>query len=58
MENSLDLNEHLVTNPAATFFIRVRGNSMRAAGIQGGDILVVDRSITPGSGQIVIAMLD
>ena len=58
MENSLDLNEHLVSNPAATFFVRVRGNSMRDAGIQGGDILVVDRSITPGNGQIVIAMLD
>jgi len=43
MENSLDLNEHLVSNPAATFFVRVRGNSMRDAGIQGGDILVVDR---------------
>ena len=58
MENSLDLNEHLVSNPAATFFVRVRGNSMRDAGIQGGDILVVDRSITPGDRQIVIAMLD
>ena len=58
MENALDLNEHLVSNPAATFFVRVRGNSMQDAGIQGGDILVVDRSITPGNGQIVIAMLD
>ena len=58
MENSLDLNEHLVSNPAATFFVRVQGNSMRDAGIQGGDILVVDRSITPGDRQIVIAMLD
>ena len=58
MENSLDLNEHLVSNPAATFFVRVRGTSMRAPVSQGGDILVVDRSITPGNGQIVIAMLD
>lgn len=58
METSLDLNEHLVSNPAATFFVRVQGNSMRDAGIQGGDILVVDRSITPGDRQIVIAMLD
>lgn len=45
MENSLDLNEHLVSNPAATFFVRVQGSSMRDAGIQGGDILVVDRSV-------------
>ena len=58
MESSLDLNEHLVSNPAATFFVRVLGNSMRDAGTQGGDILVVDRSITLGERQIVIAMLD
>ena len=58
MEKSLDLNEHLVSNPASTFFVRVRGNSMQDAGIEGGDILVVDRSITPGDRQIVIAMLD
>ena len=58
MENSLDLNEHLVSNPASTFFVRVRGNSMQDAGIQNGDTLIVDRSVTPGNGQIVIAMLD
>ena len=46
IENSLDLNEHLVSN------------SMRDAGIQDGDTLIVDRSVTPGDRQIVIAMLD
>ena len=58
MERSLDLNEHLVRNPAATFFVRVQGESMRDAGIHGGDILVVDRSLTPADRQIVVAMLD
>jgi len=58
MEKSLDLNEHLVRNPAATFFVRVRGDSMRDAGILSGDILVVDRSLTPADKQIVVAMLD
>jgi hypothetical protein len=45
MEQSLDLNEHLVANPAATFFVRVQGDSMRDAGIASGDILIVDRSL-------------
>jgi len=58
MERSLDLNEHLVRNPAATFFVRVQGESMRDAGIHGGDILVVDRSLSPEDRQIVVAMLD
>lgn len=58
LEKSLDLNEHLVRNPAATFFVRVEGDSMRDAGIHGGDILVVDRSLSPADKQIVVAMLD
>ncbi len=58
MERSLDLNEHLVRNPAATFFVRVQGDSMRDDGIRGGDILVVDRSLAPVDRQIVVAMLD
>ena len=58
LERSLDLNEHLVSNPAATFFVRVQGNSMKDAGIMDGDTLIVDRSVTPKDRQIVIAMLD
>ena len=58
LERSLDLNEHLVKNPAATFFVRVKGDSMRDAGIASGDILVVDRSVQPKDKQIVVAMLD
>ena len=58
LERSLDLNEHLVQNPAATFFVRVKGESMRDAGISTGDILIVDRSVQPKDRQIVVAMLD
>ena len=58
IERTLDLNEHLVRNPAATFFVRVRGDSMTEAGITSGDILVVDRSVSPADQQIVVAMLD
>lgn len=55
VEQKLDLNEHLVKHPAATFFVRVEGNSMIDAGIQSGDILIVDRALAVGHGAIVIA---
>ncbi|MEO7445200.1 MAG: translesion error-prone DNA polymerase V autoproteolytic subunit [Ferruginibacter sp.] len=58
MERSIDLNEHLVHNPQATFFLRVSGESMCDAGIHDGDIVIVDRSIKPQSGKIVIAVID
>ena len=47
VEKSLDLNELLIKRPAATFFVRVEGDSMLDAGIHPDDILVVDRSLTP-----------
>ena len=58
MDRSLDLNEYLVDNAAATFMVRVGGDSMIGAGIRDGDILVVDRSKTAAPGQIVVAVLD
>lgn len=58
MERMLDLNEEIVRNPAATFFVRVQGHSMKDAGIHPGDILVVDRSLPPSDRQIVVAMID
>lgn len=58
MEGKLDLNEHLIKNPPATFFVRVIGDSMIGAGIYPDDLLVVDRSIDPKSGKIVIAVVD
>lgn len=57
IEGSLDLNKHLVAHPAATFFLRVVGESMLGAGIHPGDLLVVDRSLTPTANDIVIAVL-
>lgn len=58
IEGRLDLNELMVANPAATFFVKVAGDSMLGAGIHHNDILVVDRSLTPTSGKVVIAVLD
>jgi len=51
----LNLHEHLVQNPAATFFAWASGNSMIKAGIHDGDLLVIDRSIPPENGSVVIA---
>ena len=53
-----DLNELLITHPAATFFWRVRGTSMHDAGIGDGDILVVNRALQPVHGDIVVAEID
>ncbi len=58
VEKSLDLNEYLVRNAAATFFVRVSGDSMIGAGIHHGDILIVDRSLEADSGRVVIAVID
>lgn len=57
-ESSLDLNEHLVPHPAATFFVRVSGHSMTGAGIHHGDLLIVDRSLEARDGCVVVAVLD
>lgn len=58
IEGRLDLNKHLIKHPAATFFVRVAGDSMTGAGIHPGDILVVDRSLEPRDANVVIAVLD
>lgn len=55
VEKPLDLNDLLIDNPTATFFVRVAGDSMEGARIFDGDVLVVDRSITPNDGSIVVA---
>ncbi len=57
-EPPLDLNEFLIKRPAATYFVRVEGDSMINAGIQHGDLLVVDRSLRPASGDVIIASVD
>ena len=58
LDSPLDLNELLIEHPRATFFVRVQGESMRGAGIFPGDLLIVDRALTPRSGQVVIAALN
>lgn len=58
MEDKLDLNELLIKRPAATFFLKVSGSSMIKAGIHDNDILIVDRSIEPTNGKIVVASLN
>lgn len=54
-ERTLDLNELCIQKPAATYFVRAQGDSMIEAGIFPGDVLVVDRSLNPRHGDIVIA---
>jgi len=54
----LDLNDILIRHPQATFLMRVAGDAMREAGIDDGDLVLVDRSITPAHGHVVIAVVD
>ena len=56
--DTIDLNRALITNPAATFCARVIGNSMVDAGINEGDLLIIDRSITPQDGNIAVCFID
>ncbi len=58
IENQLDINQLVVQHPAATFFVRVEGESMKDANIHTGDILVVDRSIEGSNGKIVVAIMN
>lgn len=58
IDRALDITELLVSNPPATFYLRVAGDSMMDAGIYESDILVVDRSITAQHGDIVVAELN
>ena len=57
MENKLDLNEYLIKHPAATFIVKASGSSMIDADIYSGDLLIVDRSLTPRNNNIVIASI-
>nr|WP_256613139.1 translesion error-prone DNA polymerase V autoproteolytic subunit [Shewanella baltica] len=58
VEQTLDLNELCIKHPAATFFVKVQGDSMIEAGIFSGDILVVDRSLQPAHGDTVVAAVN
>ncbi len=56
--DTIDLNRALISNPAATFCARVIGNSMVEAGINEGDLLIIDRSLTPQNGNIAVCFVD
>lgn len=58
LERDLDLHELLISHPAATYYVRLSGDSMKDAGLYDGDILVVDRSLEPAHGNIVVAVVD
>ena len=58
ISQQLDINELLIRNPAATFFVRAVGDSMTGVGINDNDILVVDRSLEPVHGKIIIAAIN
>jgi len=58
LADTMSLDDYLIGNPEATFLLRVSGDSMTGAGINPGDLLVVDRSATPRAGQIVVAEVD
>lgn len=58
LEGRLSLDALLIQNKEATFFVRAKGDSMMGAGISDGDLLVVDKSLTPASGNIIIAVID
>lgn len=57
-DNGIDLNEQLIQNKAATYFMQVNSDAMVGAGIQKGDVVIVDRLIPAESGKIVIAVLN
>ena len=58
MERGIDLNEQLIRNKPATFFMRVNSDAMHAAGISKGDVVIIDRSLKPSNGKVVIANLN
>ena len=58
VETPLDIREHLIKHPSATFFARAEGDSMTGFGIFNGDLLIVDRALQPQHGDVVIAAID
>ncbi len=58
IELSIDLNKHLIKHKDSTFFAKVKGHSMKDAGIFDGDLLVIDKSLAPQDGKIAICQID
>jgi DNA polymerase V len=55
---SIDLNRHLIRHPSSTFYARVKGDSMRDAGISDGDLLIIDKSLSPQNNNIAVCYVD
>lgn len=55
---SIDLNKHLIKHPSATFYGRVKGQSLKNAGIDDGDLLIIDKSLEPINGKIAVCYID
>jgi DNA polymerase V len=55
---SIDLNKHLIDHPSATYYGRVQGESMKDAGINDGDLIIIDKSLEPSNGKIAVCYLD
>lgn len=55
---TIDLNKHLIKHPSSTFYGRVKGDSLKNAGIDNGDLLVIDRSLEPLNGKIAVCYID
>lgn len=58
IEEALDLNQLLIKHPVATFFVRASGNALEHIGIHDQDILIIDRSLSPQNGQLIIAAIE
>ncbi|TXH23134.1 MAG: translesion error-prone DNA polymerase V autoproteolytic subunit [Chitinophagaceae bacterium] len=58
MDLTIDLNQHLIKNPSATFYGRVKGDSLKNAGITNNDLLIIDRSLEPSNGKIAVCYID
>lgn len=58
LDLSIDLNEEFIRNKSATFFARVKGDSMKDAGISEGDLLIVDKSLEPKNNKIAVCFID
>jgi DNA polymerase V len=58
IEGRLDLNDHLIARPAATFIVQIAGESLIDAGVYDGDLAIVDRSVQPERGDLVVAAIE
>lgn len=58
LDIAIDLNKELIKNPATTFYARVNGDSMKDVGIDSGDLVIIDKSLTPENGKIAVCYVD